>query len=307
MSAPARLVALVGPTASGKSAAALALAERLGAEIVSCDSLAVYRGFDVGTAKPSAAERARVRHHLVDVVDPNVDFTAARYATLADAALADLAARGVPALVVGGTGLYLRALLEGIFPSPAPDPELRARLKREAAEAGWPALHARLALVDPEAAARIHPNDPVRIERALEVYEQTGETLSSLHARHRRAPRHEALVIVIDPPRERLDARIAERTLAMLRAGLVEETEGLVARWGRGLKPLSALGYKEALAFLDGTLPRPALAEAIRVATRHFAGRQRTWFRKQPGLRTTDAAELPIEAIAAHLRGVDHG
>ncbi len=301
------LVAICGPTASGKSDASLALAERTGGAIVSCDSMAVYRGFDIGTAKPTPAERVRVEHHLIDVVDPVEPFTAARYVELADAALADLERRGVPAIVVGGTGLYLRALLEGIFPSPPPDPALRARLKEEAARAGWPALHARLAAVDPEAAARIHPNDAVRIERALEVFEQTGEPLSAQHARHAAAPRHEAMVVVIDPPPEVLDRRITARVEAMLRAGLVEETAALAARWGREARPLGSLGYKEALAFVDGKLARADLAEAIRLSTRHFARRQRTWFRKQPGARVAEAAALPAAALAEYLRGHRHG
>ena len=307
MSAKSPLIALVGPTAAGKTEAAIALCEQLGGEIISCDSLAVYRGCDIGTAKPSAAERARVPHHLLDVASPDQSFTAARYVELADSALSDLASRHIPAILTGGTGLYLRALLDGIFPSPPPDPELRARLKSEAAEQGWPTLHARLATVDPEAAARIHPNDSVRIERALEVYEQTGETLSSLHARHRRAPRYPSLVIVFDPPKELLNRRIAERTDAMLAAGLVEETARLVARFGRDLKPLGALGYKESLAFLDGRLPHSMLAETIRIATQHFARRQRTWFRKQPGPRIARASELPLSAIEEFLRGAQNG
>jgi tRNA dimethylallyltransferase len=240
-------------------------------------------------------------------VDPVARFTAARYVELADRALGEIASRGAPAIVAGGTGLYLRALLEGIFPSPPPDPERRVRLQAEAARAGWPSLHARLAAVDPEAAARIHPNDPVRIERALEVFEQTGQPLSSLHARHARSPRHQALVMVIDPLPAELDRRIAARTEAMLAAGLVDETAALAARWGRTVKPLAALGYKEALAFLDGRLARAALPETIRIATRRFARRQRTWFKKQPGSRVTDASEVlapsSVEAILRFVAG----
>ncbi|MSP62869.1 MAG: tRNA (adenosine(37)-N6)-dimethylallyltransferase MiaA [Myxococcales bacterium] len=305
----ARLCAIAGPTASGKSALALALAEMLHCEIVSCDSLAVYRSLDIGTAKPTAAERARVPHHLLDVVSPDEEFTAARYVELADRALEDLASRGVPALVVGGSGLYLRALLEGLFPSPLPDPAIRAELKEEAARLGWPALHARLAVIDPAAAARIDPRDPIRIERALEVHRQTGEPLSVLQARHRAAsPRHDALVFVIDPPGEILESRIAARVEAMLRggpdtgsdAGLIGETRAALARFGPAIKPLGAVGYRETVAFLDGRLARADLPEAIRIATRRFAKRQRTWFRKQPGTRVADPAEL----LSPTTRGV---
>jgi tRNA dimethylallyltransferase len=275
------LVVIAGPTASGKSAAAQALAEASGAAIVSCDSLAVYRGFDIGTAKPTAAERARVPHHLVDVVDPEQPFHAADYVALADAAIAACRDRGRPVIVCGGTALYLKALLGGLFAAPSPDPALRRRLKGEAARLGWPALHARLAAVDATAAARIAPGDPVRIERALEVYEQTGVPISVLQAAHAaRGERRPAAVFIIDPPSADHDLAIAARTDRMLAAGLVEETARLAAAHQRGLKPFGALGYKEALAHLDGDLDLPALREAIRVATRRFARRQRTFFRK---------------------------
>lgn len=280
---------LVGPTASGKSAAALAIAERAGGEIVSCDSVAVYRGFDVGAAKPSAADRARVPHHLIDVADPTEPFTAARFAELAGRALDEIAARGRLAIVCGGTGLYLRALLDGLFEAPPPDPELRAQIREQARARGWPALHAELVAVDPDAARRIAPADRVRIERALEVYRQTGQPLSRLQAAGR-GPRRAATVVIVDPGPS-LDERISARTRRMLDGGLVEEARALCARYGRGLKPLGALGYKEALAHLDGRLSEEALPEAIRVATRRLARRQRTWFRDQPGRRVTDAAE----------------
>ena len=296
-----RLVALCGPTASGKTLAAIALAERVGGEVVSCDSMAVYRGLDVGTAKPSEAERARVRHHLIDVADPDEAFTAARFAKLADDAIADCAARGVPVVVAGGTGLYLRALLHGLFEAPPPDPVLRARIKAEAAEIGWPALHGRLATFDPEAAARIAPSDPVRIERALEVFEQTGVPLSHHFAEQKRAPRYLMQVHLIDPPRTVLDQRIAARTDAMIAAGLVEETERALARWGR-VRPLSALGYKEAVQHLDGALDLPGMREAIRIATRRFGRRQRTWFAKEPDARpVADAEALPLDEMARFL------
>jgi tRNA dimethylallyltransferase len=301
----APLIVIAGPTASGKSAAAIAMAERIGGEIVSCDSVAVYRGFDVGAAKPDAADRARVRHHLLDVAEPEEAFTAARWVALADAVIADCRRRGAHVVVSGGTFLYLGALLGGLFDAPPPDDALRARLKQEASRLGWPALHARLATVDPEAAARIHPNDPVRIERALEVFEQTGVPISRHHAEQARAvPRHRARVFVIDPPPPAHDAAIAARTDAMLAGGLVEETARLVATRGRGLKALGALGYKEALAHLDGRLDRAQLREAIRIATRRFGKRQRTWLRKAwppPGAAaaTAGATTTWVEAAEA--------
>ena len=299
--APIRLVVICGPTASGKTRAAIDLAARAGGEVVSCDSMAVYRGLDVGTAKPSAAERARVPHHLVDVADPDQPFTAARYVTLADAAIADCAARGVPVVVAGGSGLYLRALLHGLFEAPPPDPALRARLKEEAARLGWPALHARLATVDAEAAARIGPGDPVRIERALEIFEQTGIPISAHHASQSRLPRYPAQVHLLDPPHAILDARIAARTDRMIADGLVAETARALARWGR-VRPLLALGYKEALLHLDGALDLPAMREAIRIATRRFGKRQRTWFAKEPDALRTQAAEaLPLDDMTRFL------
>lgn len=280
-----RILVLAGPTASGKSAAAVALAERLGGEIVSCDSLAVYRELDVGTAKPTREERARVPHHLVDVVNPDEPFTAARYVELADKAIADM---DLP-IVVGGTGLYLRALTDGLFASPPPDPEIRARIKREAGEHGWPHLHERLKAIDPTSARRIQPNDPIRIERALEVFEQTGRPISALQAQTG-APRYHAVTFIVDPPREELERRIAERVKSMLQHGIVDEARAVAAKWGRDVKPLGAVGYKEALAFVDGKLTD--LEDAIRVATRRFAKRQRTWFAKVPGRRLARADEI---------------
>ena len=296
------LVVIAGPTASGKTAAAVEIAARAGGEVISCDSVAVYREFDIGAAKPTAEDRARAPHHLVDVAAPDEAFTAVRWADLAGLAIADCTARGRPAIVTGGTGLYLRALLRGLFEAPPPDAELRARLKAEAVAQGWPALHARLATIDAEAAARIHPNDRVRIERALEVYQQTGIPLSRHHAEHAlgAAQRYRARVYLIEPPPAVLDERIAARTDRMLGAGLVEETRGIVARWGRAPKALGALGYKEALAVLDGTLAPAALGEAIRIATRHFGRRQRTWFRGEPeARRLPDARDLPVDEIVA--------
>jgi tRNA dimethylallyltransferase len=302
------LIVIAGPTASGKTGLGLELGERLGAEIVSCDSVAIYRGCDIGAAKPSPAERARVPHHLLDVAEPAERFSAADYVERADQAIAEIAARGRPVLVVGGTGLYLRALVDGLFPSPPPDPAFRAALREEAERLGWPALHARLFTLDPEAAARIAPTDRVRIERALEVQVQTGEPISALQARHRAAARsrYPTLTLLVEPSPEELDRRIALRTERMLAAGLIEETRRLVACHGRDLKPLAAVGYKEALAFLDGHLSEAELGPTIQRATRHFARRQRTWLAKYEAHRehvhpVASPADVPWDAIRAFL------
>ncbi len=306
-----RLVVIVGPTASGKTSLALRLADavrRLGgeAEIVSADSQQVYRGMDVGTAKASAAERARVAHHLLDVVTPSEEMTAARFAALADAAIAGIAARGRHPIVAGGTGLYVRALLHGLFEGPPADPALRARLERE----GTAALHARLAGVDPEAAARIDANDLRRLVRALEVYELTGTPISAHQRAHdvRNAPRrYPARVVGLDPPRALLRRRIEERVDAMLAAGLIEEVRALAAA-GHDLsrRAFDAIGYREVRAHLVGALPREQIAGAMKAATRRFARRQLAWFRSEPGIAWYKAAdEVDLAELAGWLTARD--
>jgi tRNA dimethylallyltransferase len=286
------VIAIVGPTASGKTALGVRLAEQIGGEIISCDSQQVYRELDIGTAKPTAGERARAPHHLVDVVAPDAPFSAARYVELADRAIADVHARGRRAVVVGGTGLYLRALRRGLVDAPPRDDALRARLLADEAAAPG-SLHARLAAVDAEAAARLPPRDLVRIVRALEVHALTGVTLSRHHAVHAGgAPRLPMRVAVLDPATERLAARIAARAGAMVTAGLVDETRRLVARYGFGIAPLGAVGYREAIAHLRGELDEDALASAIARATRALARRQRTWFRKEEATRFSDGEQL---------------
>jgi tRNA dimethylallyltransferase len=295
---PPSIVAVVGPTAAGKSAVALAVAERAGAEIVSCDSMQLYRGLDIGTAKPTAAERARVRHHLVDLLAPDASYSAARFAADADAALADIHGRGRRALLVGGTGLYLRALRFGLVEAPPRDDEMRARLlAEEQAQPG--VLHRRLAAVDAVAAARLAPADLVRVVRALEVHALTGVPLSQHHAQHRPQERIRTQVLILDPPFEILEARIADRVDAMLAAGLVDETRALRARWGPSLPPLQAVGYAEVGQLLDGQLAAADLRGAIVRATRRYARRQRTWFKKEPGairLATADELTRAIDA-----------
>ncbi len=278
------IFAIVGPTASGKTDVALRVAERIGAEIVSCDSMQLYREFDVGTAKPTAEERARVPHHLVDVLAPGETYSAARYAEDADRAIADITARNRRVLVVGGTGLYLRALRFGLFAAPARDEALRAHLLGEEARTSG-ILHLKLRAVDPRAAERIAPADLVRLVRALEVHTLTGVPISEHHARHRAEPRHPIEVMLLDPPRERLEARIAARVDVMLAGGLVDETRRLRTQWGSEVAGLQSVGYAEVCQLLDGTLAASALSDAIFRSTRRYARRQRTWFAKEPGAR----------------------
>lgn len=280
-----RIVCLVGPTASGKSSLALELAAHLGGEIVSADSRQVYRGLDIGTAKPTRAERAQVPHHLLDVVNPTEAFDAARFRSAAAAALAAIQARGRPALVVGGTGLYVRVLLRGLCPAPPRVPRLRGVLADIAAERGAPALHRGLVAVDPVTAARVHPHDVVRIVRALEVALASGRRLSDWQAAHGFAERpYDALVIGLERPVAELDARIASRARAMFAAGFVDEVRALRARGVPADAPgLRTVGYRELLAGDPGGDEAAALAAVMR-ATRRFAKRQRTWFRGEPGI-----------------------
>ena len=280
MSRP-RLVCIVGPTASGKTALALALAERVGGEIVSADSRQVYRRLDVGTAKPTAAERDRVRHHCLDLADPGEPFDAARFRVAASAAIAGIGARGRVPLVVGGTGLYVRVLLRGLCPAPPRAPAVRAMLAAEISERGLPELHARLAAVDPRAAERIGPRDAARIVRALEVALTTGVPLSRWQAEHGfgESP-YDTLVIGLARPVPELDTRIAARARGMLAAGFLDEVRALDAR---GIA-VDALGYREMLACVQGRSDvETALAATVR-ATRQLAKRQRTWFRREPGV-----------------------
>ena len=297
-----RLIAIVGPTASGKSALGLRLAQQFPAEVVSCDSLQVYRGFDVGSSKATPDERALVPHHLLDVAAPDGGFSAAEYARLARRALAEISSRGRLPLVVGGTGLYFRALFRGLFPGPARDERLRARLESLAQRFGDARLHRLLRRKDPEAAARIAPRDRVRIVRALEVYGTTGRPISE----HHRAPLQPltgylALLLGLDPGREGLRPAVEERTRRMLEGGLVEEVRGLIGRYGPGARALRAIGYRQAVAFVAGRLGPHALEAEITKATLRFAKRQRTWFRKEPGILWFKSAEEALDEARAWL------
>lgn len=272
----AEVAAIVGPTASGKTALALELADLLPLEVISCDSQAVYRGMDVGTAKPTLEERSRVPHHLVDVAEVGEEFSVARYVELADAAIAQVRARGKLPLLVGGTGLYLRSLLYGLMEAPPKDEALRARLEAQSPAA----LRERLLRVDPEAARRIPPRDLVRTVRALEVYELTGKTISDHHREHRRGPRYRAVVLGVTPPRDELYRRVNERARRMVEEGLFEETRGLVTRRGARGRLYRTIGYREALEHLESGISAEEALARMQQAQRRYAKRQLTWFRK---------------------------
>jgi tRNA dimethylallyltransferase len=274
-----RAVYLTGPTASGKTAVGAALARRLGAEVVALDSMTLYRGMDVGTAKPADEERGGVPHHLIDVLDPWEAASVAEYRTRAADTLADLEACGKLALFVGGTPLYLKALLRGLFEGPAADAALRHSLEEEADRAGDAALHARLARVDPVSAARLHPNDRRRVVRALEVAIVSGRPLSDQQREHLR-PAPGVVVFALERPRAELRDRIDRRVVAMFERGLVEEVRRLVDD-PRGINdvPAQGVGYRETIALLRGEADLSATISRIQARTRQFAKRQATWFR----------------------------
>jgi tRNA dimethylallyltransferase len=278
-----KVAVLVGPTAVGKTAVALALGEALGAEIVNADSLQVYREFDIGTAKPTPAERARVRHHLVDVADPDEPYDAARYAREGRGVIARLHQQGVPPLVAGGTGLYIKALLAGLFPQEEAVQAVRPRLARELADQGLSALYARLASLDPATARRLAPGDTYRILRALEVVEATGRPLSELHAAHGFGDRpYNALKVGLHRPREELYRRIEARVDLMVAQGWLEEVRELWRRYSPKIKPLQALGYRHLVAVIEGRLTLEEAIELTKTETRRYAKRQLTWFRADP-------------------------
>jgi tRNA dimethylallyltransferase len=274
-------VALLGPTGSGKSAAALRLAGQLSLEIVSVDSAQVYRGMDVGTAKPSCADRARVAHHLIDLLDPAESYCAARFVQDARASIAAIRARGRLPLLVGGTMLYAKALREGLAELPPADPEVRDRLARQAAESGWPALHARLREVDPRTAQRLNPADGQRIQRALEVYELTGEPLSDLLQGAAADPMPLATIGWMPSDRAELHRRIEARFDSMLAAGLLEEVRALRARGDLDprLPSIRSVGYRQAWDHLEGATSFDEFRAAAIAASRQLAKRQITWLR----------------------------
>ena len=283
---------IVGPTGAGKTALAIAVAERIGAEIVNADSRQVYRRMDLGTAKPTTEELRRVRHHLIDIRDPNDPLDVAAFEPIARAAIAEILGRGRAVLVVGGSGLYLRVLRSGIFRGPAADPALRARLTAIAQRDGTPSLHARLSVIDSAATTRISPNDLVRIIRALEVFALTGVTISEHQARHRFASNpYNSLTIGITPPRALLYATIDRRFDAMIAAGLVDEVRSLIAAGDdQGRTALSTTGYREIVAYLRGETELATAIVNAKRESRRLAKRQLTWFRAQPEISWIDAS-----------------
>ncbi len=295
------LIVLAGPTAGGKTRLALEMAEQIDAEIVSADSRQIYRRLDIGTAKPTPDERARVRHHLLDVIDVDAIFDAARYASAASAAIAEIRARGRAAIVCGGTGFYLRALLEGLATVPPIPPALRDALRARFAAAGGAELHGELAQLDAEAAARIGPRDHRRLLRALEVAHATGRPLSAWQREHRQVdrPPWRTLFLLLSPRREVLAGRIDERTRSMWRGGLVEETRAVLgAGFPVSAPGLQAIGYREARAVLAGEQSVDEGIEATRCATQRYAKRQRTWFRGVAGTECLSGEESTGAVIA---------
>lgn len=276
------LLVVVGPTASGKTELAVRLAERFGGEVIGADSVQIYRGFDVGSGKPTAEERARAPHHLVDVADPGEAFDAQRFAELADRAVAEVRARGRVPIVCGGTFLWVRALVLGLAPAPPADAEIRARHAALVEAEGRPALHAELAAVDPESASRLAPNDFVRVSRSLEIFELTGKPQSAWFAEHGfRSKRYEARMIGVLRDREEIDRRIEARTAKWLAAGWVDEVKGLIAAGHGEARAMGSVGYKQVKEHLEGQIPEVELGPTIVRATRVFVRRQRTWLRDE--------------------------
>ena len=303
-----RPIVIVGPTAVGKTAAALTLAQQISAEIVNADSMQVYQGMDIGTAKPTPDEQVQVPFHLLDIVTPDVQFTVSEWKVQAEKAIVGIAARGKRAIICGGTGLYIRALLDDwtLAETPA-NLDIRRRLERENAEQGSAALHTHLSEVDPTTAARLHPNDALRIIRALEVFETTGTPISVYQAENKRnAEPRNALRIGLTLPRERLYARINERVDAMLSAGLENEVRGLLAAgYAPNLSSMQSLGYKELCSYLNGEKDADATAASIKQNTRRYAKRQMTWFRADPLLQWLDVANLNSAEAADAIRQQD--
>ena len=303
------LVVILGPTASGKTSLSLALADQFNGEIVSCDSVAVYRGFDLGTAKPSAAERARVPHHLLDIAEPSQPFTAGDYSKLARAAINDISARGKMPVVVGGTGLYLRALLDGLFAGPPRSEELRERLRAAAELHGPDHLHQLLQRLDPKAAEKTHANDHSKLIRAIEVCLAARSKMTELW-QHGRDPLtgFRILRIGLDPDRSALYQRINQRAAEMFKKGLAQETKLLREKYGDGVPALSSLGYKQAMQLLDGEIDEPAAIAAAQQGHRNYAKRQMTWFRREPDVQwlkgfgdEPSLQQRVSEIVAAHV------
>jgi tRNA dimethylallyltransferase len=302
-----KVVVLGGPTGVGKTAAAVAVAKAFSAEIVNADSMQVYRFMDIGTAKPSIKERRAVTHHLIDILDPDQPFSAAAYAAAARTVIRHLHQRGMLPLVVGGTGLYIKALLHGLFKEDPKTPGTRARIKAEATRLGSETLHVRLARQDPEAARRIHPNDAVRIIRALEICESTQTPLSEHHAAHGFSENpYDVLKIGLTLDRNVLYERIHRRVDHMLAAGLLEEVESILKKgYDPALKSMQAIGYRHMVGFIQKKQSWEAAVALMKRDTRRYAKRQWTWFNADPQVAwyAPDAVDAIRRAVAAHLEG----
>lgn len=293
-----RVLVVVGPTAVGKTELSLQLAEDLGAEIISADSMQVYRGMDIGTAKPTSLERQRVVHHLLDVVDPDQSFNVADYVQLAEVALTSMRARGVTPLLTGGTGLYIDALLDGfLFPDSSADPKLRAHLQAQATQ-NPQGLFQDLKQVDPESAQKIHPNDLRRIIRALEVYQRTGQPISELQRKKERESRpYDPVYIGLTRKRDELYARINKRVDQMIEQGLVAEVQGLLRTYPQQPTALQALGYKEIVWYLLGKMGFDEAVEILKRDTRRYAKRQLSWFQRNTRIRWFNYADQTVEQL----------
>jgi tRNA dimethylallyltransferase len=303
------LIVLAGPTASGKTSLALRLAEAFNGEIVSCDSVAVYREMEIGTAKPTREERALIQHHMIDIVWPNEACTAGDYSRQAREALTGISDRGHLPIVAGGTGLYLRALIEGLFPAPLQKPGQRERLRKIGKTRGAAYLHRILTRLDPAAAAAIHVNDVPKVIRAIEVSLAAEGPLTAQWQKGRDAlTGYRILRLGLNPPREHLYERINQRAAAMFDRGLIEETERLIARYGRDCRPFTSLGYAEAVAVLQNELTREQAVAQAQQGHRNYAKRQLTWFRREPNMHwlegcgsNDDITEQALQLVFAHL------
>jgi tRNA dimethylallyltransferase len=310
MAADQPLIVLVGPTASGKTSLALQLAEAFNGEIVSCDSVAVYREMEIGTAKPTREERALIQHHMIDIASPGEACTAGDYSRQAREALTGITERGHLPIVTGGTGLYLRALIDGLFPAPSQKPGQRERLRTLATSRGPAYLHRLLTRLDAAAAAAIHPNDVPKVVRAIEVSLAAEGPLTQQWQKGRNAlTGYRILRLGLNPPRERLYERINQRAAAMFDRGLIEETERLIARYGEDCRPLTSLGYAEATAVLKNELTREQAAARAQQGHRNYAKRQLTWFRRESNIHwlegcgsDEDIAQQALQLVAAYLK-----